>query len=533
MRRTVVLFACAAMLAAAIPALAADPPDFDYATPLFGLNADSEGNLLVSDTGQGIVSLTQTDAELVAELPGVSDAVETEDGDLVAVTGQPPEMDMPGGMALFRISSDGEEMIADLWEWEQANNPDQNDPLVGEDNIESNPYDVARIDGATLVADAAGNVLLEVQDDGTIEWKALFPAEPGSTQPLKDLVGCPDAPPEGADFCELPPELPAQSVPTSVAVGPDGNYYVGELTGFPGTPGISQIWQVAPDATNVICPGDGCTEVFSSQSFSAVIDVSFGADGTFYVLELDEDGFMAAEIGLGRGGTLNACDLTSEACVELATGMFISTASAVGANGSIYATTGALVPEAADVIEVGKEFSDDDDSVHELNIAALAAAGVTRGCNPPDNDEFCPGEGTTRGQMAAFLVRALDLAGSDVDEFTDDEGNIFEGDINAVAAAGITRGCNPPDNDEYCPGDTVTRGQMAAFLVRALDVPASDVDGFTDDEGSIFEGDINALKAAGITAGCNPPANDNFCPDDIVTRAQMASFLVRALDQLG
>src|SRR5690606_41676174 len=58
----------------------------------------------------------------------------------------------------------------------------------------------------------------------------------------------------------------------------------------------------------------------------------------------------------------------------------------------------------------------------------------------------------------------------------------------------------------------VSRGQMAAFLVRALGLPAA-ANRFVDDDGSVFEGDIGALAAAGITRGCNPPANDEFCPD--------------------
>ena len=52
--------------------------------------------------------------------------------------------------------------------------------------------------------------------------------------------------------------------------------------------------------------------------------------------------------------------------------------------------------------------------------------------------------------------------------FTDDDGHIFEGAIEAIAAEGITKGCNPPVNDKFCPNDFVTRGQMAAFLKRAL-----------------------------------------------------------------
>jgi hypothetical protein len=173
-------------------------------------------------------------------------------------------------------------------------------------------------------------------------------------------------------------------------------------------------------------------------------------------------------------------------------------------------------------------FTDDDGNVHEGQIEVIASAGITRGCNPPDNDEYCPSDSITRGQMAAFFNRGFNLLPEAEDRFTDDEASEFEGDINAVAAVDITRGCNPPDNDEFCPDSDITRGQMAAFIVRALALPASTDDHFVDDETSEFEGDINALAEAGIAVGCNPPDNDEFCPDDPVQRDQMASFLARA-----
>jgi len=175
-------------------------------------------------------------------------------------------------------------------------------------------------------------------------------------------------------------------------------------------------------------------------------------------------------------------------------------------------------------------FTDDDGSVFEADIEWLAAEGVTRGCNPPVNDEFCPNAAVTRGQMAAFLVRALGLTDQLDDPFIDDDGSVFEADIEKLAAAGITRGCNPPANDSFCPNDPVTRGQMAAFLVRALSyTDAGEGDLFTDDDGSIFEDAIDKLATAGVTRGCNPPTNDRFCPGDVVTRGQMAAFLHRAL----
>lgn len=177
----------------------------------------------------------------------------------------------------------------------------------------------------------------------------------------------------------------------------------------------------------------------------------------------------------------------------------------------------------------GGAFTDDNGSVHEADIEAIAFAGITRGCNPPGNDHYCPDAAVTRAEMAAFLNRALGLPGSSIDSFADDDGNIFETDINAVAAAGITRGCNPPPNTEYCPGRSITRGEMATMLVRAFDHPGSAADWFVDDNSSIHQGAINSIADAGVTRGCNPPDNTRFCPDDPVTRAQMASFLVRSL----
>jgi len=184
---------------------------------------------------------------------------------------------------------------------------------------------------------------------------------------------------------------------------------------------------------------------------------------------------------------------------------------------------GDVLSPAPECVGEGNTFFDD--------INWLADSGITRGCNPPVNDQFCPKEFVTRGQMAAFLVRALgytDDAGGNL--FIDDDQSVFEGDIDRLGAAGAARGCNPPVNDRYCPGSYVTRGQMAAFLVRALgytDDGGGDL--FVDDDESVFEGDIDRLGTAGVTRGCNPPVNDRYCPGSYVTREQMAAFLHRAL----
>jgi hypothetical protein len=161
-----------------------------------------------------------------------------------------------------------------------------------------------------------------------------------------------------------------------------------------------------------------------------------------------------------------------------------------------------------------------DVTTFETEITWLYQQGITGGCTAT---KFCPTASVTRGQMAAFLNRALDLPATSTDFFADDEASMFEGDINRLAAAGITGGCAA---GRFCPDAHVTREQMASFLVRALDLPATAVDRFTDDETSIHEGDINRLAAAGITGGCTATT---FCPRADVTRGQMAAFLYRAL----
>jgi hypothetical protein len=106
----------------------------------------------------------------------------------------------------------------------------------------------------------------------------------------------------------------------------------------------------------------------------------------------------------------------------------------------------------------------------------------------------------------------------------DDNSSIHEADINGVAAARIAAGCT---DTRYCPTALVTRGQMASFLVRAMRLPAVSGDWFRDDSNSIHESAINRLAAAGVTGGC---ASGRFCPDEPVTREQMAGFLRRAFD---
>ena len=121
--------------------------------------------------------------------------------------------------------------------------------------------------------------------------------------------------------------------------------------------------------------------------------------------------------------------------------------------------------------------------------------------------------------LLALPLGALEPGGT----FIDDDGSPHEPNIEALVVAGITNGCA---DARFCPSDPVDRGQMAAFLDRALELPDAPPAPFTDTAGS-FTREIDRLYAAGITTGCGPTT---YCPDDVVTRAQMAAFLDRALE---
>lgn len=337
-------------LGLAVPStvLADSVADYVFATPVFGLAVAPDGSLLVADAGAGIVELRNGQGSLVVELPGVADIAPIGRGVMYAITGG-GEGELAG--KLFLAARGKTQLVADLRGFEAAVNPDGGE-------IDSNPYDVALVNGGkVLVADAGGNSLLMVNKQGAVDWVATFPMQFASTEQIKNLVGCPNPPP-GLEFaCDLPDVIPAEAVPTSVVVGPDGAYYVGELTGFPGALGVSRVWRIEAGTLHAECGTSPACSVVAS-GFTSIVDLAFGPDGTLYVVEMDEAGFMAAELaffglpGLTQGGTVNACTPGTWVCTERATGLPLPLAVAVDGNNTLFAAIMALVPGAAQVVSL-------------------------------------------------------------------------------------------------------------------------------------------------------------------------------------
>ncbi len=101
--------------------------------------------------------------------------------------------------------------------------------------------------------------------------------------------------------------------------------------------------------------------------------------------------------------------------------------------------------------------------------------------------------------------------------------------VERLFELGITKGCgvNPA---RYCPADRVTRAQMASFLVRAFNLEKADSGPFTDIDASGHADDINALVASGVAEGCRTNIPEMFCPHTSPTLAQMRAIMWRAVE---
>ena len=320
---------------------------------------------------------------------------------------------------------------------------------------------------------------------------------------------------------------------------------VKRLTNTPGEEGPAS-W--SPDGTKIAFSSDraGNAEIYTMKpdgssvqrlTTNAAFDVSpaWSPDGAVISFTTDRTGTFDIFVMNATGGA--PTNATGVVDAEESRSAFSPSSDFIAFDWDYFGDYDVVMTDGVDIFGLAQELSDEWNpdwqpipafplvdaqfSTFEQDIIWAFTEGITVGCS---DERYCPDDLVTRGQMAAFLVRALDLPPTATDYFNDDETSTFENQINALREAQITLGCAP---SKYCPTDPVTRGQMAAFLVRALELPATATDHFTDDETSIYENNINALAEAGITTGCTPTT---YCPTANVTRGQMAAFLRRALD---
>jgi hypothetical protein len=177
-----------------------------------------------------------------------------------------PQGALLGTLLTGKLKHEGVSLFADVLANEAVANPDGTD-------IDSNPVGLVRDGEGYVLADAGANAVVRASHDGTFTTITALP--PGSAL----------APP----FLGLPPgtQIPTDAVPTSVVPGPDGAYYVSQLTGFPFEAGDANIWRVVPG---------GSRTVYAS-GLTNVTDLAFGPDGSLYAVEIASTGLLNGPIG--------------------------------------------------------------------------------------------------------------------------------------------------------------------------------------------------------------------------------------------
>ena len=202
-------------------------------------------------------------------------------------------------------------VVADVSAFEEAENP-------AGGPIDSNPYGVLAEPGQTFVADAGGNSLLRVAENGEVSLVATFPSIPVPSGPFN------------------PPFARSEAVPTNVVRGPDGALYVSTLTGAPFLPGAASIYRVVPgEAPEVYAAG-----------FTMVTDLDWGSDGSLYVLQHASAPFFGGPgsvIRLAPGGGTRT---------TVATGLSRPAGLRVGPDGALYVSNNSPVPGIGEVLRI-------------------------------------------------------------------------------------------------------------------------------------------------------------------------------------
>jgi sugar lactone lactonase YvrE len=235
-----------------------------------------------------------------------------------------PDSAAAGMGQLYHVDASGKAVsVADLAAYETASNPDKDQP--GNTTPDSNANGLTATTEGAAIADAGGNDLLLVDGTGAISVAAVFPVV------FQAAPADPTASPAAS-----PQMVPMDPVPTSVVVGPDGAYYVGQLTGFPFPPGGASVFKVVP----------GQDPTVYASGFTNIIGLAFGADGALYVAEISKDGLLnAAPGGPPMGALLKVPAGGGTPEVLVGDGLPMPGGVAVATDGTIYVTTCASCPE--------------------------------------------------------------------------------------------------------------------------------------------------------------------------------------------
>jgi hypothetical protein len=232
---------------------------------------------------------------------------------------------------LLKVDRHGVRAVADFPRFEENNNPDEGagvPPDAPDEAIDSNPNGLLVRKGSQLVTDAGGNDLLKVDRKGRIRVVAVFPTQTAAAPP--GIPGLPAGTP-----------IPVQAVPTSVVKGPDGAYYVGQLTGFPFPVGKASVFRVVPGKAPKVFAG----------GFTNIIDIAFDKRGRLYVLEIATGGLANTPPDQLPVGRLVRVEKDGSRTTLASEGLAAPGGFVLG-HGAAYITNNSILSDAGQVVKV-------------------------------------------------------------------------------------------------------------------------------------------------------------------------------------
>lgn len=302
-------------------------------------------------------------------------------------------------------SGDSFSVWSDLGAFESAENPDEDLP-------DSNPFSLLALPsearaptaGAFLAVDAGGNTLLAVSETGDPSVVAVFPET----------------------MVEFPPGtgsmMPMDAVPTSVVVGPDGAYYLSQLTGFPFPVGGAGIWRVEP----------GGEPQKYAEGFTNILDLAFAADDSLYVLEMFTNGILSND----PTGAITRIDAGGSRTLVAREGLVLPTAMTIGPDHALYVINLSLIPGSGQVVRIPTKLS-------EAEHFAAFMSGAEE--NPPVDTDAT---GVALFHLAEDGTLSWDISVSDIEDIT--MAHIHEGAVGVNGPVVVTlyggTGDFDPDN---------------------------------------------------------------------------------------
>lgn len=326
------------------------------------------------------------------------------------------------GRIMMAGAGDSYSSFSDLGAFETAENPDEDLP-------DTNPFDLLMLPGNSraitaetmLAVDAGANTLLSIEDDGTPSVVAVFPET----------------------MVEFPPGtgsmVPMDAVPTSVVIGPDGAYYLSQLTGFPFPVGGASVWRVEPGGTPTVYAG----------GFTNILDLAFAADGSLYVLEMFTNSLLSGD----PTGAITRIDPDDSRTVVAREGLITPTDLVIGPDHALYVSNFSTSASDGQIVRIPTKLS-------EAEHFGAFMSGAEE--NPP---VVTDATGVALYYLAEDGTLSWNISVSDIEDITAAHIHVGAIGVNGPPVITLFDGTGPFDPDNPISGSAVLTPEQIDILL--------------------------------------------------------------------